>query len=355
MEPESQGMLTTRWGFFVGGKAHVVHQMGVDPGTNSYYATLAPEAFLYWTVVAAQAAREAPKLDGGPGIKVEAAVAAHLSALRFRMHHLNLLETFFAQFFANVQAPQQPAAWLTLYSSATLSKLVGRLTGSPWKHDDATRALAHPQELLGWLFGVERRSDLDEEGMAGELTTIQAIIRRLASEFTNPGTKMEYNAIKHGARAYSSPWQLGLGLTGAPGPAATLGTGHGSHFGLRNSQCGHVHAWRERSQGWDLDRDIEVSTLVSKLMFSLVQARRRPQPGRKTPYFNFRHLDLGQIFTPGNQISHFEMGHPDLPKAEWMDEAEATRMANEEQVEFEEWLCRLGSDNGGQTPAASES
>ena len=339
MVDESQRYTATAWPMFVGGEPHLVHQPKEGVPAREYYRYIDPATFLYWTAIEAKAARDAPDLTTDPPIiTINKEQARHLAALRFRMYYLNLLETFFAQFFANVQAPSHPAAWLTLYSSRTLRKLAKRLIQTPWRSDETTLALSHPRELVSAVFGLNLETD--EDVRAEEIDAVIAIIERLAEEFTSSATAMEYNAIKHGSRARSAGWKLSLSPSGVAEPLLELAAPFGSHFGYTNAIGEHEHAWREWSQGWDLERDIRLANTISKLLFNLVRTWQIAEPDKEVIRFTFRGLDQKATFRTEAAISHFEGGHPGQ---------DYRQLAVENQKEFVQWLLRPRTESDDAT------
>jgi len=341
MTDNPKGHATTIWPFYVGGEPHSVHQHVEHPPAEDFYHSVEPASFIYWTALEAEAAEQAPDMKADPPLlRIEKEQAVPLAAIRFRAYYLNLMETFFAHFFANVQAPSHPAAWLYLYRSKVLQKLVAKLAKYPWESSPTTRVLGRPRDFVGWLFRAEREMDTVER--EAEIDAIIDIVTRLAGEFTDNGTRLEHNAIKHGTRAHSAAWTLGVSRSDHPEKRAVIAAKYGSHFGFANNISTNQHAWRDRHQGWDLSRDIRLANTMSKLLHNLIQVRRGSPEGEQPIRFTFANADLEALFASEAVVRHFEAGHDGLSEEKHTSRDDILKMAEEDQASFERWLFREG-------------
>ena len=323
-------MKTACFDFFVGTRPTSVH-FHVDERegwARRFYASQEPLLFLSW-VWGARRSLDSPLIISGMGegpLSAERATAIEQRKARFTLGFV--LECLFAHFFANVQAAYMPQAWLDLYDTGTLLELTESVAGERWSHNKKTLPLKHADEFVGWLFTGTTSSELSEPSPEHEadVAAIREGIRRLAREFLNKDARVEYNALKHGARTGSAARNLTLSLTpsGQPFPGKPLmssptGVTLPVFSPLRTTDPDSVdrqrgdkvnrRAMRTHTYAWNIDRTFEVAELAAKLLHNLFVCRANPHGERSI--FNIAAVDLAAVFAVRQSYCRSELGYPE--------------------------------------------
>lgn len=294
----------------------VVQLPDIEGQDHAFYDSLHPSMPVVWVLSAMREFEEPVDIGDRALTEITAEGVQHAVGLRNRVLYLQLLEGLFAHIFANAQFPVAPQAWLARYRPVDLRELAGHLRQSPWSVPDVVPALNHSNELVSWLFGVERMGALTREERDHEVRAVMRVLALLAADYPSEGMDREYNSSKHGLRAMPAAWSLAIAPSGRPDLRATLGATHGSHFFVDErgpTGAKHYFTLRKRSQSWHPERDLKLAQLASWLLHNLVSARRSIGPGR--PFYAFRNIDLDQLTALVQRIHHFEMGVPlDMPE-----------------------------------------
>lgn len=266
----------------------VPHYLGDDPaltytspdfvGGEFYYGQLYPEMFMVWFEMGRRRPPSStiPKCvessTGDPEERMEVSVRA-----RLHNTYLQLAEALFAHFFANVQAPELPSAWLSAYNNKQLMKMVGQITERPWKVTPSTSALGEPDRLVRWLFGLPPPREGEPSELTEEASAIQDLITLLAADFASSTVTSEYNVMKHGIRGVQWSYERRRAFWGQrepdpnrlTGPDAPQGVEILYLKGLGKSQYAMVH----RLSGRRARHIVDLGHLSAQLLFNLVASR----------------------------------------------------------------------------------
>jgi hypothetical protein len=174
---------------------------------------------------------------------------ARQAAVALRATYSQCLETLFALIGAAIQAPWCPAGWILRYKNKQVEHLIADINSQhpvinahgyaccTW---DAVSNIIYPWPVEG----IDRSQLIAASTMA---------MRSFAKDFIDPIYQEEYNSLKHGLRARSSPWFLSFGLEDTPGvPAAPerMRTVATSSYGTSYLRPENIkpHQWRLETQ-----------------------------------------------------------------------------------------------------------
>ena len=277
---------------------------------SQFYNRLDPLLFPSW-VRYAEHALENPLIFSDHPLEMMDEAPKAIEAARIRFLVPMLLEALFAHVFANLQAPDLPEAWLLRYSPRTLRKLVGFLAEAPWQPPEYVPTLRSGDAATAWLFGGATLLGRADDNSRREIAAVKALLTRLAGEYCSADLHSEYNATKHGARSGHGPWALSVGRSGTAPPAeAQIRAPYGTHFSVLSGFSGEFYAFRRRSHGWDVERDLRVARVTARLLHNLFACQRTP-PG-PVARFNFADVDLADIFARRVSIANLEIAQPGM-------------------------------------------
>jgi len=277
---------------------------------SAFYQSLDPGSWILWIDAAMRLFEECPKPDHETLKDYSERDLRRQYATRARIAYGQLVEVFLAHFFANVQCPHAPSAWLGGYRTKDLRGLAKLISRYPWAVESHVPVLRHSDAFLAWLYGVDRLSGLSTDEREAEMQAIRRIITKAAADYADGRFVVEQNAVKHGGRVRSGGWTLQFTPTGQEGPTAAVASAYGSQLAYLKGLQGNVHVLRSLSTGWDVRADIRLCQLLAQLLHNLIIARSTPEPRQ---FYSFRNLDIDSALHPQVGVYHFDFGpEPDL-------------------------------------------
>ncbi|MDO9301870.1 MAG: hypothetical protein Q7T89_10830 [Anaerolineales bacterium] len=189
--------------FLVDERAFCVWDKDIKEITLDFLANVDPEYFEYLADVNYE------------NLESEDEKVSQHAAVAIRAAFSQGLETLFAFIFAAIQAPHCVSAWMSLYKSSELYKLVRKVS----KREKILSLLK--TKAMNWqvLSNVVHESlvleDKDKENIIkngfGQLWS------QFASAYLQDGFSTEYNSIKHGLRVKPGGFSLAIGVEDKPG------------------------------------------------------------------------------------------------------------------------------------------
>ncbi|MGA2363447.1 MAG: hypothetical protein ABSG73_13440 [Candidatus Aminicenantales bacterium] len=203
---------------------------------------------------------------------------AHQAAMALRTSYGLALETFFSLLGATIQAPDCVFGWLFRYQQEDLRVIIQGIKGTK-------KLCTRFRGQLTWdslSRVIHRNLVLPDKAKEAEIrASFAKFWEYLASDYSDPGSRSEFNSIKHSLRIQPGGFRVAIGLQekpDVPAPPERMQRIAGSKFGATTLilepiiKKGLDYRVREYSQNWNLTSLVSLIRIISMSINNVISS-----------------------------------------------------------------------------------